>query len=149
MKNESKIIIIPIFCFLMQSCTYHKMEINWAKYNDCDKNLNADTTAMANKLVGKWLLKAYFCFWTPGGTHYPETRVVAEFTSDRKFTVTENGSVISQGKWCFGLNYYKHWYLANDGQCTYFVGLIEICDNHLVFWDSYRDGCDNLFERIK
>ena len=153
MKRASKVTLFInfILIFLISSCVNDKYELyNWKEIQNCHNTENPDTAAIATKLVGQWKLISFFCGeCLHPGIHYYDKKIIAEFTSDRRFIISENDVITYHGHWQFEIEDYHHWGLATDSLHRYLYGIITLCDNQVLFADSYIDGLDNYFERIK
>ncbi len=149
MKKNILIIISVMVGLFINSCTKDKsLDIDWQGIQKCNDAMHLDTTAIANKLIGKWQLKSWYCGeCTNPGTHNPDKIVIVTFTSSRQFTVTENSAVEAQGNWNIGRVGTNNWGLQSSSSSKYLYGYILICDNQVMFSNSYIDGSDNLFYR--
>lgn len=126
------------------SCKKDKLDIN--SFWQCNQSQNLDTTAISNKLLGSWTWAKQSCFWA-GKIKIADKNIKVTFKGDHTFSVIESSNVLSQGTWKL---------MQVDGTSTgldlstpneFLYGRILFCDNQILFNDSYRDGCDNLFNK--
>ncbi|HUM47355.1 MAG TPA: hypothetical protein PLD84_10525 [Chitinophagales bacterium] len=122
-------------------------DIDVQSFLECNEALHLDSAKIANKLIGKWELKSWYCGECSNpGTHNSDKVIFATFTSAGDFSVTEDSIIVSEGKWnLVGSN---TWRLQSDSSLNHLYGMILFCNNEVLFNDSYTDGTDNLFERI-
>jgi len=134
------------FVFLTQSCTKDKVPlINNQQLWDCNLYQNYDSTKLASKLIGSWKWTAYF--GELSGDRKANKDVTVIFTSASTFTVIENSVVVLQGNWKLRIGDSNIYTLDLDKSSSYLYGLILLCENQVLFSDSYIDGEDNLFVR--
>ena len=113
---------------------------------DCNASQHFDSAKLADKLIGSWQ-------WTETSseksTKQADKKVIVTFTSAGKFSVTENSTVLTQGNWQLKIEDGDMFGLSVDTASQFLYGRILLCDNHVLFNDSYKDGADNLFTRTK
>ena len=150
MKKLLQVAAFFIFLFLLsQSCKKgdeNSSEINMQALYKCNDSQNFDSSNLAAKLIGTWKLKKISCFWS-GATSNPDKNVIVTFTNTGTFTVSENSIINTQGNWRLKIVDSGIHGLDLDTPSIYLYGRILLCENQVVFNDSYIDGCDNLFER--
>jgi hypothetical protein len=116
-------------------------------FSDCNASQNFDSTKLAEELVGSWKWTQFYS--ELGGKVNADKEVVISFTSAGIFTVTEEGIIVTQGCWALKTNEYRQTYeLDIDASSKYLNGNIFLCNNQLMFYSSYIDAGDFLFERI-
>ena len=148
MKYLIKAICSLLIGLLIHSCTKDKMMDSKA-FLECNNAMQLDTAGIANKLIGTWKLKSWYCGeCTNPGTHYSDKIILATFTSARSFSVTENAIVVAEGYWSLRIVDSNKWGLQSDSSLTHLYGAILFCDDQVLFYDSYLDGKDNLFDRV-
>lgn len=128
----------------MTSCKKDKLDISsiW----QCNKSQNLDTTAISNKIIGSWTWIKQSCFWT-GKTKPADRNIKVTFKNNHTFFAIESSNLLTQGTWKLmevdGTS--SELDLSTPNELLY--GRILFCDNQVLFNDSYRDGCDNLFNK--
>ncbi len=114
----------------------------------CNNSLNLDSTGISKKLVGSWKWVKQSCFEI-GKVTSADRNIKVTFNSNATFSVQENSSVITQGNWDLKIEDNSMWGLDLNSSSIYLHGRILFCDDRVLFAASYRDGCDNLFEKIQ
>lgn len=150
MKKSSFVILSLFVAVLINSCKKENApDVNWQGIQRCNDALNLDSTGVANRLIGQWQLKSWYCgMCSDPGTHQPDKTVVITFTSAGQYTVTENSTVESQGNWDIGRVGTNNWGLQSISSSRYLAGYILFCDKQVMFTNGYLDGTDNLFFRL-
>ena len=126
------------------SCKKDKLDIN--SYWQCNQSQNLDSARISAKIAGIWVWSKQSCSGS-GKTKQADRNISVVFNADHTFIVNENAAVLTQGTWNIvqvdgsscGLN------LSSSSE--FLFGRILFCENQVLFNDSYRDGCDNLFIR--
>ncbi len=134
--------IILTLASILTSCKKEKINVN--DFLQCSKSQNLDSTAIANKLTGNWRWKKQSCYWT-AQTKKADKDVKVIFNTNRTFTVSQNDIIIAQGTWRLKIVDSNMYGLDLSQFSEYLNGRILFCNNEILFNDSYRDGCDNLF----
>lgn len=146
MKNIFIIAIIILISLITGSCKKEKpTHFDMKQLSDCSASQNYDSTKLASKLIGSWKWTEYS--GEVSGKQFANKDVKVTFTSVGTFTVTENSMVITQGKWELGIVDWNSLGLTLDKPSAYLYGRILLCQNQLLFNNSYIDGGDNLFVR--
>ena len=131
--------------FGFPSCTKDTNISEMQRLWDCNTSQHFDPAKLAAKLAGSWK-------WTScssGTDSRPANKnVIVTFTSG-KFSVTENSTVITRGNWHLKKIDQEILGLDMDTASTYLYGRILLCEDQLLFNDSYIDGGDYYFTRIK
>jgi hypothetical protein len=132
-------------CLITLSCKKDSLDI--ASFWQCASSQNLDSTAISNKIAGSWKWTKQYCF-SAGKTMRADKDIKVTFNTNGTFTVLENSTIITQGNWTLKVVDSNLWELDVTAPSTYLYGRILICNNQVLFNDSYRDGCDNLFEKV-
>jgi hypothetical protein len=119
-----------------------------AAFLKCHQSQRLDSAAIATKLVGQWSLSSRFCYKTT--TVNPLAMLVkVDFTANGSFSVSEKGSVITQGNWklkslALGTDM---WELELTFPSDFLQGRILFCKNEVLFNNTYinGEGCDAVF----
>ena len=118
-----------------------------------------DKQATLQKLVGNWKLVAIGCaFCDKSGikplkdlnnfTQLIEIRI----TSDQKMSTYENGNLTGTTDFNLVDSYNEGYFsikIIPMGENNYTYGIIEFCNDVVAFKNSYIDGADFYYERIK
>lgn len=123
-----------------------KKNIDVISFSECHQSQNLDSAAIYNKLIGSWKWTKQNCF-SIGKTTKADKTVIVSFNGNGSFTVMENAAVTSQGTWRLQKEDVNYWGLTLSQYSNYLWGRILFCNNEVLFNNSYRDGCDNLFNR--
>jgi hypothetical protein len=149
MKNQLLIFAFSILSVFIISCSKKdKLEyIDYQQFRACSAPKKHDSTKLTIEIVGTWK-------WTTRasemlGATKADKEIFLNLTPAGTFTVTENSVIITEGKWCIGIEDHFSYGLNLDKPSNYLSGIIYLCDNQVLFNDSYRDGSDNIFVRVK
>jgi hypothetical protein len=119
-------------------------EINIQKIRKCNQAQNLDSSAIHDKLIGTWKWDKQACF-SSNKTKKADKNIQVTFNTNATFYVKENEQVITEGNWEIVVEDRTKWGLKLSQATPYFYGAILFCKQQVLFNDSYRDGCDNLF----
>jgi hypothetical protein len=111
---------------------------------ECTRSQHFDSTKLAAKLMGSWRWMETSSESGPGKA---DKDIKVTFTSAGKFTLTENSTILSRGSWQLKNDDSGGFELETDHLGSMLYGHILLCEDKLLFNDSYRDGFDNLFTR--
>ena len=130
---------------VLSACKKDKLDIGsfWV----CNKSQNLDTTAISSKLIGSWNWCKQVCGDGSGKTKNADKNIQVTFRANRTFSVNENASLLTQGTWKLVQVDSTSWGVDLSSASEYLYGRILFCNNQVLFNDSYRDGCDNLFNK--
>ena len=146
MRNPFIISAFIVISLLTFSCSKDKLvQIDTKQLWNCYKSQNYDSTKLASKLIGTWKWSKYYA--EIPGTNKANKDVFLNLTKEGAFTVTENSVVITQGNWNLRVVDFENFELDLNKPSTYFYGRILLCENQVLFNNSYIDGSDNLFVR--
>ena len=107
-----------------------------------------DLSKITNSLIGKWDWKYIGCSFSSEVDNDDEFKgLKIEFKSDNTLKVEENGAIIQTSSWKVVNGDSDLFEIEADPSVDQLFGRILFCDKRLKFNDSYRDGCDNYFER--
>ncbi|MEJ7823438.1 MAG: hypothetical protein WKF85_14030 [Chitinophagaceae bacterium] len=131
-----------ITALILTSC---KKDIDIISFSNCNNSQGLDSATIAMKLSSSWLWSKQSCDGV--GTRKADKNIKIIFNSIGTFSILENSIAIAQGTWKLkniGGNLYE---LNLSQPSQYLYGRILFCDKQVLFNDSYRDGCDNLFTK--
>ena len=118
--------------------------------HSCQHNKEWSTKSLRDSLVGKWRWLYTQNFWAPEAAHYTTNQeLFIRFRSDSLLHVTAQGDTLHTTKWQVILNRNDSYELGLQEPHQYLYGNILICEDLLLFNNSYVDGSDNFFERIQ
>ncbi|MEK7226030.1 MAG: hypothetical protein AAB221_10135 [Bacteroidota bacterium] len=137
------IVSLILVCLCLSAC---KKDIDVISFSECHQAQNLDSAVIYNKLVGSWKWTKQNCF-SSGKTTKADKTVIVSFNGNGSFTEMENAAVTAQGTWGLQREDINYWGLSLSQYSKYLWGRILFCNNEVLFNSSYRDGCDNLFER--
>jgi len=124
-----------------------KENIDIDKFWNCNQTQNLDTSAISSKLIGSWNWSKQACGDGAGKSKTADKNIKVTFRTDRTFYVNENATLLTQGNWKLVQVDGNSWGLDLSSTSEYLYGRILFCDNQVLFNNSYRDGCDNLFAK--
>lgn len=134
------------FCFILVSalpaCKKEKFDVG--SFWNCHQSQNLDAAAVSAKITGTWMWKKQICY-RAGKTITAKRNIRATFFPDHTFQVIEQTTVLAQGIWNIMPMDGSSFALDLSQESEFLYGRILFCGNQVLFNDSYRDGCDNLF----
>ena len=117
---------------------------------ECYAESSQDTVTLARQLVGTWRWEYVSCFWTPKEDSNQTYRgLTVVFQKDQNLEVRQENQLIQTSSWAFEPNDSIYYELRIEPPVRQLYGRVELCDSVLTFEDSYRDGCTNIFRKIK
>ena len=122
-------------------------KLDVSSFSNCSAAQNLDSASISAKLIGSWVWSKRACFWT-GTTQSANKNIKVTFGIDHTFSVNENAATLTQGTWKLIQEPNVAWHLSVSSPSEYLEGRILFCEKQLLLNDSYRDGCDNLFNKI-
>lgn len=140
-----RILLLCLTIFVgLTSCKKDRLDIN--SFWQCNLSQKLDTTAISSKLTGSWTWSKQSCS-DEGETKSADRNIKVTFNINHTFSVTENSNSLTQGTWKLTQVDGTSWGLDISSPSKYLYGRILFCVNQVLFNASYRDGCDNLFNR--
>jgi hypothetical protein len=139
------VILLAVIFIGLSSCK--KRETDTENFWECHKSQNLDSLSISNKLIGSWEWQKRLCFWA-NREEPADKNIKLTINSNGRFSVSEAGSVITQGNWRLMVVDIGMWGLDLTVESEYLYGRILFCGSKLLFNDTYIDGCDNTFSRI-
>lgn len=130
---------------VLTACKKDKLDIS--SFWNCHQSQNLDTAAISTKLFGAWKWSRQVCGDGAGKTKTADKSIKVTFRTDRTFSVDENATSLTQGTWKLVQVDGNSWELDLSSASEYLHGRLLFCNNQVLFNDSYRDGCDNLFNK--
>ena len=130
----------------LTACKKDKLDI--IAYWECNKLQNLDSTGISAKLLGSWRWALESCPYA-GYFQIANMKVTLTFKGDGTFSIKDGSNVVREGKWMLARADANSWHLDATSLSDFLYGRILFCDNQLLFYDSDRDACDNLFYKSK
>ncbi len=150
MKNQ-KVVISLLFAIAMLSCEQQKLPHPPKTLEDmhsCYQNKAWNEISLRDSLIGEWRWLYTQNFWAPEAAHYTTNQdVCITFRSDSLLHVITQGDTLHTTKWEIMLKQNNNYELALEAPHQYLHGNILLCEDLLLFNNSYVDGSDNFFER--
>ncbi len=116
----------------------------------CHQQLEWDSLSITNELIGRWDWQFVGCFWTPendNNTQYSDLSI--QFNNDNTLNVINNGIAMQTSNWVVTHGDSPAYKIVTEPRVKNLDGRIWFCDDLLEFNNSYRDGCDNIFKKVK
>jgi hypothetical protein len=147
MRNIFILVTILIITLIFQTCVKKNefSKLNMKQIWDCNASQNFDSTKLAEKLIGTWKWINFSSEMT--GLIEADKDILVSFSSSGTFIVSEKGTIVTQGQWALKIIDSTLYGLDLDTPSIYLYGRIILCDNQVLFNNSYVDGGDYLFER--
>lgn len=151
------LIIVAIFSIITAGCVQEKAstiaeptKVTAIDINDlwkCQEEQNAHSSQIVQNIEGTWVWQKVYCGWDTITTS-ADKQVVINFNDGGRYRVFENSTVSSEGEWTLVKEQQDGWWrIETEKPSTYVNGLILLCNDELVFYNSYVDGCDYYFTR--
>lgn len=135
------VFLVLTICTVILSCKKDSSENN--SFGQCSNAQYLDSASTSTKLLGSWVWKKQACFSNKAAN--ADKNVIINFNANGTFTVNENSIIVTTGSWKLEINDINYWGLDLTSPSNYLYGRIYFCEKQVIFNDSYRDGCDNLF----
>jgi hypothetical protein len=113
----------------------------------CNQLQTLDTIAISSKLIGSWNWSKQICGTGAGELKTADKNIKVTFKTDHSFSVYESATLLTQGTWKLVQVDGSYWGVDLSSVSTYLYGRIFFCDNQVWFNNSYKDGCDNFFNK--
>lgn len=144
--------VIQISCekpYTADATPKEKPPISLDSMLQCHGQNNWDSARIRNALIGNWQWEYITCYWTPENANGKDYKnLTLEFMQNDSVAVKVNNQIIQLSSWKITQ--------LNDGYSKLTVnpiviqlpGKILFCGGHVLFYDSYTDGCDNYFKKV-
>ena len=153
-KLNCWILLTAIFCVIngcdqMESPS-EEPPLTSQEFWNCHQDANWDAASLRDALLGDWNWVYSVNYWAPTqGRRTDSTRTVIQLRADSTLHVRVAGELQQASRWdllviddpLYGLE------VEPANSLTY--GRILLCNDFLQFNDSYIDGVDNYFERVR
>lgn len=125
----------------------HTGGFNIQEIKDCHSKNNQYPSQIISKLEGTWAWLSYTCYWSADSTFTANKHVVATFSDAGVYRVYENSKIESEGTWKLSQVDNNIWSIITEKPSEYLNGYIWLCNNEVIFQNSFLDGCDYYFVR--
>ncbi|MGM0551644.1 MAG: hypothetical protein ACQESW_11240 [Bacteroidota bacterium] len=144
----SLLVLIPLFACEKENTPQPPISIE-SMYS-CHQ-LNSWTPEMTtDALIGKWQWVYFESFWSPNKGQYTEDQeLYLHFTSDSTLYIIEQKDTTHTSKWKVITKDQSLYALKLTEPHPYLHGRLLLCENFLLFNNSYVDGTDNYFKQIR
>ena len=154
MKRIKSILLLLFLGIIINSCSKEKIPERPMSQNDiwaCYNNSEWNKLKIREKLIGSWKWIYTECFWFPENAKNTENEnIQIDFLSDSTLNVIVDGKLMSSTKWTVITEDTKFYGIELDSNVIQLLsGRIFICGEIVEFNDSYLDGCDEYFKKIK
>ena len=151
--KKTVIILISFLVLTIASCIKEEIlerplsQLNiWNCYNQTTWNNNKIT----NELIGRWIWIYSENSWHPDeGWETENENTVIEFINDSTLNVSVDDEIVNTAHWTLEIKDTDLYGLVLDKSISQLYGRILICGEIIEFNNSYIDGSDNYFKRIK
>jgi len=153
--NMKKIFIgfISLVILSLFSCDkeeYPERPISELEIWNCYSQSVWDNNKINNELIGKWQWVYSINYWNPDkGWNTENENTMIEFFNDSTLNLIVNNEIINTAKWTIAIKDVQLYGLVLDVSISQLYGRIIICEDILEFNNSYIDGSDNYFIKIK
>lgn len=114
----------------------------------CYGQINWDSTAIRNALIGKWHWEFIRCYWNPESANCEDFKNLSvEFKQHDSLEVKLNNQVTQKSSWVVTRLNDGYFKLSVNPIVLQLPGKVLFCGDHVLFYDSYTDGCDNYFKK--
>ncbi len=117
---------------------------------DCHTERERDKSEIYNFLVGEWEWEYVNYGWYPDGDYTENEGMVVNFNADGTAVVQEDGKITANLTWeltdGFEANLYD---IDTEPFFRPLTGIVLTCGNRFIFYNSFVDGNDHYFTRVK
>jgi hypothetical protein len=114
----------------------------------CSGQRSWDSTSIHDYLIGKWQWEFISCYYNTenaNGEDYKNLSI--EFKQNDSLEVKVNNQITQVSSWYVTRLNDGYFKLTVNPIVYQLPGKVIICDNRVLFYDSYTDGCDNYFKK--
>lgn len=115
----------------------------------CYTQMNWDSAGIHQALISAtWNWEFIKCYWNPEEANGEEYKAVSiRFLPNDSLEVKTNGQVTQTASWKISRLSDGYFQLSVSPLVYLLPGKIILCENRVIFYDSYTDGCDNYFKK--
>ncbi|MFK7924041.1 MAG: hypothetical protein AB8H47_18930 [Bacteroidia bacterium] len=115
---------------------------------DCYQSSNLDSLALRNALLGEWEWEYVECYWAPEeASNISSHGVSIYFDANGRLAVKLDNTFLESATWELKKGDSGLFELISEPRITYLYGRVLLCEDRVLFNDSYVDDCDNYFKR--
>ena len=114
----------------------------------CNGQRSWDSASIHDALIGKWQWEFIICYFNPedaNGQDYKNLSI--EFTQNDSLEVKINNQISQVSSWYVTRLSDGYFKLTVNPIVFQLPGRVLICDDRVLFYDSYTDGCNNYFKK--
>jgi hypothetical protein len=111
---------------------------------NCSNLLMEDSAKLAQQLPGRWSLVSKRCPMM-GRNFQNMEGIRLTLQGNGQYILEEYDRMADQGQWTLSPIDQVNWTLTLNLPNQYMHGKVAVCGNQLMFFDSFRDGCDHVF----
>lgn len=120
---------------------------NLQEVKKCHQQQNQAPSQITSRLEGTWSWLSFTCHWSLDSTFTADKHVVVTFSDAGVYKVFENSTIESEGTWKLSQTTDNNWTIVTERPSEYLNGYIWLCNDEVIFHNSYLDGCDYYFVR--
>jgi len=118
--------------------------------HSCHQKKDWHAELLRDSLLGEWRWLYTQNFWAPEAAHYTTNQeVFISFRPDSLLHIVVREDTLHTTKWQVSLRRTNMYQLVLEEPHQYLHGDIVLCEDLLLFNNSYVDGSDNFFERVQ
>lgn len=119
------------------------------RIRNCHTTQNPYPSQITANIEGTWVWQSSTCYGKIATTNSADKHVVAVFNDGGLYKIFEDSKLISEGSWALTNTGGNDWVITTSSTNSYIKGYVLLCNNELIFSNSYLDGCDYYFTRNK
>lgn len=147
-----KYLIFLSVTFSLVACKKDAFNLDFTPdgFVDCYDNEGYSKEKLASAMAGNWEWQYISCYWTPEDANSEACESCElRLGEDGNFNFVEDGAVSLSGTWTllesFSAGYYT---IQTSPSLEWALGQVYLCDDQLLFFNSYIDGCDNYYNAL-
>jgi hypothetical protein len=114
----------------------------------CNNQRNWDSTSTHDALIGKWRWEFINCYFNPEDANGQDFKNLSiEFMQNDSLVVKVNNQLSQISSWYVTMLNDGYFKLTVNPIVLQLPGRVLICDDRVLFYDSYTDGCNNYFKK--
>jgi hypothetical protein len=114
----------------------------------CNGQRSWDLTSIHDALIGKWQWEFINCYFNPEDANDQDYKNLSiEFKQNDSLEVKVNNQISQISSWYVTRLNDGFFKLTLNPIVLQLPGRVLICDDRVLFYDSYTDGCNNYFKK--
>lgn len=138
-------LVTSIIFLVTLLCACKKDKVEKQEFLTCTPNPNLDSSAIIQQLHGKWRLSKMRSNST-GEPRKVDADLNVVFSENGTYQLFEGTVLRSGGNTILMRVGNVSWGLNTTNQ--FFLGVIQMCNDQLVFENDYEESSDSLFEKV-